>query len=120
MAPFPDVPLRLYANDSSGAPTIRTVSVVLCQCNEGNCSIDHSKLESATFDQNGYYQWPCQCPDYVSGDSCETDERGCGPFSTCVGSVCINDTSRASGYTCGHCLPGYRRNREGEKCSGVW
>ncbi len=118
MAPFPNVSLRLFANDSSGVPAIRTVSVILCQCNSGNCTIDNTTLETATFDLNGYYQWPCQCPSFFSGDSCETDERGCGQFSLCTGSVCINDSSQASGYTCGDCLPGYRRSYYGEKCIG--
>ena len=118
VTPFPNDSLRIFANDSSGTPAIRTVSVILCQCNSGSCIINNT-LETATFDQNGYYQRPCQCPPFFSGDSCETDERGCGQFSSCAGSVCINDTSQASGYTCGDCLPGYSRSRDGERCIGM-
>ena len=118
-APFPDVPLRVFANDSTGAPTLRDVSVVLCQCgNGGNCTVDTSTLDTATFDSNGYYQWPCRCPSFFSGASCEVDERGCGSFSTCPDySVCVNDSSQASGYTCTDCQVGYDISMDG-KCAG--
>ena len=121
--PFPNVPLKLFANDSNGAPTVREVSVVLCQCNNGNCSIDNSSLETAAFDGNGYYQWPCQCPSFFSGASCEVDERGCGLFSVCPEySECRNDTTLESGYSCETCRPGYQIqvDDQGGKCVGKY
>lgn len=117
-APFPDTSILLFANDTNGAPAVREVSVVLCQCNNGTCRINNTTLQTATFDSNGYYQWPCQCPLFFSGDSCEVDERGCGEFSMCYTSECVNDSSQASGYRCGNCLQGYAISRIGEKCSG--
>lgn len=118
VAPFPSSSLRLFANDSNGAPVIMSISVVLCQCNDGNCSIETSTLETAEFNQDNYYQWPCECQDFFSGDSCEVDERGCGPFSVCPDySVCMNDTSQDSGYVCAQCREGFNISM-GEKCMG--
>ncbi len=79
--------------------------------------MSNSSLPTAAFDQNGYYQWPCECPSFFSGSSCEVDERGCGEFSVCPDdSQCVNDTSQESGYVCEMCQPGSRVNQR--KCVG--
>ena len=81
--------------------------------------MDPSSLETAGFDQNGYYQWPCECPAFFSGESCEVDERGCGEFSVCPGySVCSNSTEVESGYVCEDCAAGYNISEDGGKCNG--
>lgn len=117
--PFPSSPLQLYANDSTGALTARNVSVVLCECNDGNCTMDMSTLDTAEFDHNRYYQWPCECPEFFSGDSCEVDERGCGDFSVCPAySVCVNDRNQANGYMCQDCSDGYEVSSDGMRCIG--
>ena len=117
--PFPSSPLQLYANDSTGAVTARNVSVVLCQCNNGgNCTMDET-LDTVLFDSNLYYQWPCVCPEFFSGDSCDVDERGCGLFDACPPySVCMNDSSVDVGYVCQDCSAGYEISQDGGKCMG--
>lgn len=81
--------------------------------------MDESTLDTAEFDRNRYYQWPCECPDFFSGKSCEVDERGCGAFSVCpVYSVCVNDSNEESGYVCQDCLDGYEISSDGGKCIG--
>lgn len=119
--PFPTSPLQLFANDSMGEITARNVSVVLCQCNDGNCTMDMSTLDSVPFDSNRYYQWPCACPEFFGGDSCEVDQRGCGLFDDCPSySVCMNDTDVDIGYVCQDCLSGFEISQDGRKCVGEW
>ena len=72
------------------------------------------------FDSNQYYQWPCECPDFFSGDSCEFNERGCDQASDpCPPtSVCVNNASVPIGYVCAECQEGYSLTGTAMKCMG--
>jgi hypothetical protein len=118
--PFPSSSLQLRASDSVGAVTMRNVLVVLCECNNGgNCTMNMRTLDSAQYDSNGYYQWPCECPEFFGGSSCQVDERGCGEFDTCpTYSVCVDDDTVASGRVCQDCISGFQISDDGGKCVG--
>ena len=118
---LPTSSLVLFANDSNGAPSIRSISIVLCACaNGGSCIINEDNLGSAEFNHNNHYKWPCDCPEFFGGDSCEVDMKGCGEFSVCPDySVCANNSMVPSGYTCNNCSEGYELVESGGKCTGT-
>ena len=119
---LPTSPLIIAANDGNGGLTSRRISIVLCGCtNNGSCIINND-LEAVQFDLNGHYKWPCSCPEFFGGDSCEVDMRGCGDFSVCPSySICSDDDSVPSGYNCDTCLTGYEIDEfaMSDKCTGI-
>ena len=118
---LPSMPLNLLANDSQGAATMRRVSIILCGCaNNGSCMMSTSNISTLEVNQNGHYQWPCECSIFFGGDACEVDLRGCGDFNPCPDySVCVNDSTVESGYVCDQCNTGFEVSGIGDKCSGM-
>ena len=99
---------------------MRRVSIILCGCaNNGSCMMSTSDISTLEVNQNGHYQWPCECSIFFGGDACEVDLRGCGDFNPCPDySVCVNDSTVESGYVCDQCNTGFEVSGIGEKCTG--
>ena len=111
---LPSTAVQILVNDSLGAVTVRNVSVVLCACeNNGTCI----NATMPQYNSNGHYRQGCDCPDYFSGDLCETDERSCSDTSCPEYSVCEVNSSVPAGFTCSSCHDGYELDDDG-KCIG--
>ena len=110
---LPSTAIQILVNDSFGAVTVRNISVVLCACkNNGTCI----NATIPQYNSNGHYIQGCDCPDYFSGDLCETDEHSCSDASCPKYSVCEVSNSVA-GFTCSSCHDGYILDDDG-KCIG--
>ena len=111
---LPSSAIQILVNDSMGATAVRNISVVLCACaNDGRC-INSTTLQC---NSNGHYLQECECPDFFSGDLCETDERSCSDSSCPESSQCETNSSVPAGYTCSACQEGYELDEDG-KCTG--
>lgn len=111
---LPSTAIQILVNDSLGAVTVRNISVVLCACeNNGTCI----NATTPQYNNNGHYLQECDCPDYFSGDLCETDDRSCSDTSCPEYSVCEVNSSVPAGFTCSSCRDGYELDNDG-KCVG--
>lgn len=118
LSSLPDVPVYIIANDSSGRTTHWPLSFLLCDCqNGGLCIQPEPLLPLPTNNDTRHYRLPCTCPSYAAGKYCEIDIRGCDTNSCPEYTICQNDSTLESGFSCSQCKQGYETDSDG-KCVG--
>lgn len=111
---LPEIAIRLVANDSMGASTLHTISIVLCACeNNGTCN----NATTPQYNNKGHSLQECLCGELFSGILCENDDRGCSNDPCPEFAVCVEDSSVDVGYNCSSCQDGYELTEDG-KCNG--
>ena len=117
---LPSERLTLVATDTRGASTAVDISVILCGCLSGGECVPVADPGSLQYNANGHFKQECDCPDFFAGESCETDQRGCG-FAECPAyAQCEDAPSLPAGYTCSNCSAGYSNlNTSLNKCTGI-